>query len=194
MIAEVAQVARGEAALFAAEGGAAVAHLARGGARRAADPLHLAALLVDHDQQRVAQRRRARDRLQAGDQRAPGGAAGEVAGEEDDAGELALADRPPQPRRDPGAVEPGDDPLARQLAAAAASSRLSLDRRLGAAPSPSAAPSAKAPSAERRPAPPARARRRAAIRRPLHGAMLRPSLGPATDDPLSGWLPSLAGT
>ena len=92
---ELAQVRRRAPALLAAEGGAARAHLRGRGRRGAADPLHQPALLVDHDQQRVAQRRRAADRLQAGDQAAAGGAAGEVVGEEDHAGHPALARSPP---------------------------------------------------------------------------------------------------
>jgi hypothetical protein len=58
---------------------------------------------------------RPRDRLQARDQAATGGAAGEVAGEEDDAGDPTLTDRGSQSRPDRGAVEADHDALAGEL-------------------------------------------------------------------------------
>ena len=62
----------------------------------------------------MAEAARARDRLHFVDQRRAGGAAREVLFEEDDPGDLALADRLPQPRS-ARCRRTGDDPLAGQL-------------------------------------------------------------------------------
>src|SRR4051794_10708765 len=78
--AEIAQAGGGRPPLAGAEGGAAGAHLLGRSGRRAAEALHLTALLVDHHQQRVAQLRRPLYRLQPGDQAPAGSPAGEVDG------------------------------------------------------------------------------------------------------------------
>ncbi len=86
--ADVAQVGARCGVPVAAEGGAAGAHLLRRDGRRAADPLHQAALLVDHHQQRVAQRAAGAGSPAAGRSGArPAARAGKVPGEEDDAGD-----------------------------------------------------------------------------------------------------------
>ena len=142
--ADVAQVGGGAGALGAGEAGAAGAHLRRRGGRGAVDPLHQAALLVDHHQQRVAQPGGTADRLQGGDRAAARLAAREVLGEEDDARDAALADHRPDRRGRLGAGEADHQPLARELLRGSA-----CEAALGSGgvPSPSATPKAKAPAA-----------------------------------------------
>ena len=111
-----AQVRCCGAALLAAEGSTGGAHLPRRSHRRPVDPLHLPALLVDHDQQRRAQPGRAADRLQPADQPLAGGAAGKVLGEEDHAGQLAAADHPHHAPGRFGSAKADDDALPGKLA------------------------------------------------------------------------------
>ena len=111
--------------------GPARPHHRRRGGRGAADPLHQAALLVDHHQQRVSHPLWAGDVLEPGDQPAAGRAAREVVGEEDHPGDPPAADHPLDRGRDPGAGEADDDPLARQLRGGSASAALRC-WRLGA--------------------------------------------------------------
>ena len=110
------------------------AHRRRRGFRRAVDPLHLAALLVGHHQQRQVARRRLGRGIDCTrvDQFAARGAAGEVGFEEDDAGDLPGVDRVAQFRRQPGPVDADHDPLPGQLARASAVRRASAASRRGA--------------------------------------------------------------
>jgi hypothetical protein len=113
--ADVAQVARRQPSLLPAVGAAAGAHLLGRGVRGAGEALDQAPLLVGHDQQRVAQVRRAGNVLQAPDQPPPGGPAGKVLGEEDDAGGVPLADHPLDRGGHRGAAEAEDDALPGEL-------------------------------------------------------------------------------
>ena len=129
------------------------------GVRRAVDPLHQAALLVDHDQQRVAQRPAGRG-IACSSAISPRPAAR--------LGKLSAKRTTPaiRPRGSPcrsrgetaGPCEPGHDPLAGQLAQRQRARR--RRRRRAACSSPSAAPSAKAPPPPGREHAPARTRRR----------------------------------
>jgi hypothetical protein len=112
---EIEQVAPGQGALAAAVGGAAAAHLLGRGVWRAGDALHIAALLVDHHEQRGAQSRRPRYRLELPDQRTGGAAARQVAGEQNHPRPLPPPDHPVHHRRKMSSLEAKDEPLAGEL-------------------------------------------------------------------------------
>jgi len=168
--AQLTQGGGGGATLPGAEGGAAGAHLAGGGGGSPADPLHQAALLVDHDQQRVAQLRRPLDLLQRGDQALARGATGEVLGEEDDTRHPARADRGAQTRGDRGSRQADGDPLAGELARRQGAGDVGLRPRSVAGTGAEGCPEGKRPhsqageQAQSNPPP--------SLRHPRHGPML----------------------
>ncbi len=112
---ELAQAGRGRPPLLATDRRAGNTHPGGGEGRRATDPLHQAALLVNHDQQRVAQSGRPADGLELVDQAPSDVPAGQVRLEEDHPGQPSFADHSPQGPRHSRTREASDEALAGEL-------------------------------------------------------------------------------
>ena len=111
----VAEEGCGRAALLGGEVGSAAGHPLGRGDRRPDDPADLAALLVDHDEQRVVDRRLRRRLLQRVGHLPRRALVADVVGEQDHPGELARSHHLQQLLRRLGAVEAGDQALAGDL-------------------------------------------------------------------------------
>ena len=133
----VAAVARPSAR--ATDGRPVAAIAGRAARRRARQPLHAAALLVDHEQQRRPQAGRPRDAPQRPRERADLRRRAEVGAQEDDPRRLAAADAREQRRRRRAPGEGEDDVLAGELRVG--------QPRAPAAPRASRPPSRQRPSA-----------------------------------------------